>query len=894
MRYPGLMLLLLLACHTKTPDPADTATTSTGDGLFLHGCPVAGEARARVLTDVGERPWGAEALAEPGDVLLMNSRAAFVIQGPDDPRTYYHYGGGPIDAVAVSGCEQAGPEALEELGFIIGQLDLGDFTASTLHQIRGETIEIIHDGSDGQPAVVEVHGTDDRFWLVELTLVREVYTSGGRKELGDLFGLDVTVRYTLDPDAAALQVDVLLDGEPAQDGFLVGAFNIPSDDTPDTAFSTGALTIGGFNLALGVPWIANGGVDGSTAVAMPGAATALAKVAGVTVMTDANQAATPLTVLGASEPPSTAFLLGVGATDAASAGVPLEPYLPAPVPDRTSGWGDLAGTVVDPTGHPVAGAIVQVYGEAATDDWRLLDRLVTDGTGAYAGRTIDLGTPWRLVATTDIRGDGRDDRDDGAFVDATAGSNTTVPIGAKGALRVEAVDDAGAPISVRVELERASDGVTFIRYTLPTDESVPLPPGSYSAWVSRGYEYDVAEADVTVPEGGTGTLSVTLPHLVDTSGWASFDSHVHAEASPDSTTWNTDRARTVAASGLDAFISTDHEAIVSLAPAIAAEGLSEDFAYALGQEITCTIPEHVNAWPFPETDDPRGSPVRWYGLGFGDVYAEARARGASVVQLNHSRVNGECGILCLLDWDRLTDPPAIEDPTAIGLAAGTEVWSWDFDSFEVMNSLRSPYLDPGDPRHSGALLAWLSFVNLGHPVTGVAVTDVHGLDLPGSPRTWVEVPDDAAVTVEDLATAVLGGQAQFSGGAFARVTVDGAGPGATVDVSGGAVELAIHVEALPGIDVTRVTVLLDCDAVATADATDPGGIVKLDEIVPLMVRRDASVVIVATGEGSMPRGLEDYDAANVPRVVTNPIFLDVDGDGAWTAPGPKACDTALP
>lgn len=878
LRYhPGMSLALLLAC-APAPEP-DGDPLAAGEGLFLGGCPVPGEARARVLTRADERPWGPEALAGPGDVLLVNEVAAFVVQGVDDPDTYYHYGGTPIDAVAVDGCEQAGPELLEELGFVVGQLDLADFNASSLHQVRGDTIEVVSDGGDGGPAVVEVHGTDDRFWLVELTLVRSTYASGGRRELGPLYGLDVTVRYTLPPGSRVLGIEVRLDGEPVTDGFLVGALVFPSDEVEVHAYATGDLSVGGFGLDLGVPWLAMGGAEGAQAVAMPGANLAYTEVAGVRALLDVNHAAAPLEVLGAAEPVVTPFLLAVGPTDAASASAALEPELPEPLgPGAGATWVDVAGEVVDDAG-PVPGAEVSVWADGV-----LLDRLVADAEGRYAGRTIDPGTGLQLQA----RAPGRDP--------SAPGPAGTLELGPAGALRVEAVDGDGAPLPVRVELER-DDGEVQVHYAV-SPETLAVPPGAWRAWVTRGYEYAPVETAVEVPAGGEATLAVTLEHLVDPVGWASIDTHVHAEASADSDTRAADRFRTAAAAGLEVMVSTDHEAIVDLSGARAPLGLEGVVAYGLGSEVTATIPEHVNAWPFPvDAADPRGSPVRWYQLGFPELYAAIRDRGARVVQLNHSRVNGECGILCLLDWDRRAAAPSIPDPEALGLPAGTEVWSWDFDAFEVMNGLRSPLLDPDDPRHTGALVDWLAFHNLGHRVTGTAVTDVHGLQIPGEPRTYVRVPDDTpgVVTAEDAADATLAGRAVISAGAFAEVTVNGAGPGDLADASEEAV-LSVVVTALPGIDVTRVEVLVDCDHVATLTATDPDGVVKLDTTLPLSMAgggTDAYVVVLGFGEGPMPRGFDDYDPSSVPRFVTNPIFLDGDLDGAWTPPGPKDCATGV-
>lgn len=881
---PVALLPLLLACADKAgPDPGapadDTGTPAAGDGLFLQGCPQPGRATARVLQDLAEQPWGEDAIAAPGDVLLLSSRAAFVIQAPDDPRTYVHYGGMPVDAVAVEGCAQAGPERFGEVAFLAGQLDLGDFQRSGLHMIRGDHIEIVSDGSDGGPAIVEVTGSDDRFWLVELSLIRGVYEGGGRKELEPLYGLDITLRYTLHPDDAALQVEVILDGSPSTDGFLSGAVLFPSDHTPSHAWASSSLSVGGIGLVTGVPWQGAGRAEGSIAVAMPGANMARTEISGVTALLDAAQALSPLVL--EDGPASTTFLIGVGPTDPASAAAALEPWHDDPTPSFEAAWHDLSGLVLDPTGAPVEGARVTLSTPAG-QDWPTLTELWTDASGAFAGRALAVDGRWRLQASMDGR-----DAGEVVEVQADGARDLSLGIGAWGRVEVLATDGAGQALPVRVELER-DDGTVLVDYPTPASPWVQAPPGTWQAWVSRGYEHEIAQGSVVVPADGTGTLTVQLPAVLDTAGWASMDSHVHTGPSPDSTVLPPDRMRTAAGSGLDLMISTDHEAIVDLSDSVVEAGLSGWLAYGLGSEVTATIPEHTNAWPFPQSDQGRGDPVRWYELGFPGIYAAERARGARVIQLNHARVNGECGVLCLLDWDRQAEAPVAEDPLALGLPEGTEVWSWDFDSFEVMNGLRSPYLVEGEERRSGALVDWLAFHNLGHRVAAVAVTDEHGWDPPGQPRTWVRLEEGATVDADALADGVLAGATQVSAGAFLRVEVDDAGPGSVVTLDE-ASQVRVQVQALPGVDVTRVDLLLDCDPFQALATTDPSGVVKLDQSLPLRLDADHYLVAIARGEGAMPRGLVDYDATSVPRAISSPILLDGDGDGAWTAPGPKDC-----
>lgn len=135
-----LALLALIGCHHHD-DPGPV-----GEGIFAAGCPAEGGTVARTLTSPDEHLDGVDALGGPGDTVLMNTRAAFVISDPANPKTYYSYGGIPIDAVAVDGCAQSVPEKFGEMGFVIGQLDIGDFLSSQIRMFRGDRVEIVADG----------------------------------------------------------------------------------------------------------------------------------------------------------------------------------------------------------------------------------------------------------------------------------------------------------------------------------------------------------------------------------------------------------------------------------------------------------------------------------------------------------------------------------------------------------------------------------------------------------------------------------------------------------------------------------------------------------------------------------------------------------------------------
>jgi hypothetical protein len=865
------LLVLLSACAVTSTEPPPP----TGPGLFTGGCPEPGHATARFLTDAAERPSGADALAEPGDVMLMNEVAAFVIQAPDNPRTYYHYGGIPVDAVPVAGCGEAGPDQFGEMGFVLGTLDVLEFDQSTLRMFRGESAEIVADGSDSGPAIVDVHGVDDTFWLVEMTLITSAYQAGRPKPRSSPYGIDVTVRYTLAPNDPVLSAELIIEGTTGGGDLLSGLLLFPSDHSRKSAFSAGEISFGGFHLATGTPWTSFTG-DSSYAVAHVDGNGGITEVAGVQAYMDVGEALAP-TPIGPGDVKSSTFLLSVvPGSEAPSA--PLLAHEDELAPGMEGTRQPVAGRVLDPLGEPVEDAEVELL--CRTDgDWAVADRFLTEDGAFDTAIPALVGVEWALRASSP----GRD-----RPTEVAGAATLDLPIGPRGSLRVSGSEEGGSSIPVRVRAVR-DDGLVRVAYVTPKEPMIDLPPGAWDVTASRGYEYSPVTAAFFVPSESTVEATFELPRPVDTAGWISVDTHVHAGPSADSDTLPEARMKTAAAAGLDVVVSSDHEAIVDLSAAVLATGLSPYLHYALGEEITPPFPEHHNAWPFPVRAAVRGESVRWMTHGMAEIHALTRQRGAEIIQLNHPRVNGSCGILCLLDWDRMSAAPGEGiDPGDLGV--DDAIWSWDFDAMEVMNDTRDPFLWPDDTRHSGAFNDWIAMLNLGHRVTAFAVTDVHGLELPGLPRTYLRVADDDPATVQDaaLVEATLGGHAQISAGAFARVAIGDAGPGDLA--AGGEVSVAIRVDAIPEIDVQRAIVLVNGDLAAQVLADDPHGVVKIDTVVPLSIDADAHVVVLAFGDEPLPIDLLPYDDARVPRVLVNPVFVDGDGDGVFTAPGAKACD----
>jgi hypothetical protein len=861
-----------------------------GAGVFVEGCPIPDRSIARTMRHPEARITGPGALGGPGDTLLMNERAAFVIQDPANVRTYWYYGGGLIDAVAVDGCAQAGPERYDELAFLVGDADLSNFEQSTLRGFRGDRVEIIDDGSGGGAARVRVHGADDRFWLIELELLSSAFEAGEPKPLSEPYPIEMWVDYILEPGSSVLRMELgarnLSDESLA---LILGSANWFADGTSRLYYNEGQLAAAGLSLDTGVPWLVATSGEGAWALSIENRNAGTINIAGVDGFLDLDQfLVTPrLGPAGsASDARVEVFFMAVGASDAHSAIAHLPDVNPRPFRGPAVSLEPLTGEVVDAVdGAPVAGATLTLYRRNSVGQWSALDQLVARSDGRYEANvpTFPDGT-YRLVAT--YPGRPSPVALEGPF-DAIMGARFETGRAARLVLDVRDDDDRYLP--AKAVLYRGGRRVRTI-FTRGELLETDVEPGEYELSITRGIEYQPFDQPLALAADETTTVRAVLPHVIDTSGYLSMDGHIHGGPSPDSGVEVPDRLVSLAAEGVEVAVSTDHEAVIAWEPYLPEVGLGDWIHPVLGEEVTPPLPEHHNAYPLRQRPGRRGVPVELWGFDIAELHASIRARGADVVALNHPR-NG-CNYLCLIGYDRLTGDATLDDPTLLGYAPDAALWSWNFDTVEYQNGPQSPFVDPDQPDRTGLFEDWTSFINHGHRVTATGVTDVHGEDAQGIPRNFFESPVDSPAEATDdmLVDAILAGRSLVSTGAFARVSVNGeAGMGDTITDTDGSVDLALRIEALPAIDVTHYMVFVNCDEAVTGDTSAPTGRVKLDRTITVPVEGDAYLVVMGFGEQPLPRNLPQFDPSTVPRFTTNPIYIDGDGDGVWTPPGGRTC-----
>lgn len=892
---------LLAGCTTndaKSTDGGDSVSESkksSHPSIFGQGCPAAEQSLARQLDKNSGPMDGPRVVGGAGDYLVANDSAAFVISAPvsnEHPqRTWYEYGGIVVDAAAVSGCEQVSPDQIDEVGLVVGDLDTADFTSSVLRSFRADTIEVLNDGGDGQAAVVRATGADDVFHLIEYQLIIAAAEAGNVKPLSTPFGIRVEVDYTLEPGDSVLQITLRLVAE--TDGaraFLGAALVTWGDSLEPISRAESNVELSGFGFDLGVPWQIAHGAEGSYAFAASDAEQAIAAISGVNAFVDVGQAlSSPLQLEKSGDSEEMTYLLAVSPTDANHATQALLEK-DAELGPGSASFEPIAGTTVDPSGTPVGGARIEMQMRRDAGDWATYDVATSDAKGKFVASLAALqdatgkDPELRLRVVADGRAPVFVDVPVGTAGGTSAGSAAApanIELGAAGSIDAAITDDAGKELPARLTL--SMDGRVVESIDVAGAGPQAIAPGTYDVVVSHGYEYDRVETKVVVPEDGSVPLKAKLTRSVDSSGWIAIDTHVHSAPSTDSSVLAERRYLDAATTGVEVVVNTNHEVIEDLGPQLEASGLGKWVAAITGQEVTASSPEHTTMYPVEPDGSVRGGIPLWYGLDLGEIYALEKQRGAEIRGLNHPS-----GYLKLIKWDPVTSTPGVTDPAVLGLDPGSRVWSWDFEQVEMQNGPQAVLRSNADD--DGLFDFWQGAINHGKRITAVAASDAHGLDL-GKVMTYVRVPSDdpASVTAEQVATAVAEGRAVLSTGAFAEVEISGAGPGELAKTSSKTAAVELRVQAAKGIDVSTVQVFANCDLVANVPVAKKDGAVVFDDVIELELSADANITVLGFGSSAMPHPFHDADPKRVPRFTTNPVFVDVDGNGVFDPPGDKAC-----
>lgn len=448
-------------------------------------------------------------------------------------------------------------------------------------------------------------------------------------------------------------------------------------------------------------------------------------------------------------------------------------------------------------------------------------------------------------------------------------------------LTLVGVEGTPTPLFTRVDVGRPEGEGAIAAFnrimTLSGVGAAHVPFGTYDVTVSRGPEWDVQTRRVKIGAKGA-TLSARLAHVVPTPEWLSGDFHVHAARSPDSRVPMQDRIYEFVADDVQLIVSTDHNVVSDYEPYIRELGAGRFITSAIGDELTTNGWGHFGAFPLPTDLERAGQgAVLVHGRRPDDFFRDVRTNApGALINVHHPRIDAQIGYFDIGAFDARSD------------RAGRPGFSFDFDAVEVMNG----YQDPVRRSVDRVIDDWFALLNHEHLVTATGNSDTHHLtfNIGGYPRNYVHLRDDRpeAVTPKQIAESVKGHHAFFTTGPIVTLTVNGGIIGDLVPARGGKAEAEIVVRAAPWISVERVTLYLNGRELKRWPiGTGSGGerpVERFHEKFQVQTPADGYVVVRVDGDKPLTPVVGDGKTFTAyPFALTNPVFLDVDGDGKYRA-----------
>jgi hypothetical protein len=450
----------------------------------------------------------------------------------------------------------------------------------------------------------------------------------------------------------------------------------------------------------------------------------------------------------------------------------------------------------------------------------------------------------------------------------------------------------------------ASSAVVFVGNDRDPREMM-LAPGRYELFATRGPDWEAASQRIELsgPDARAIVAPFALRPLEPLAGFVSADLHVHAQASDDSQATDEDRVRRFVAEGVDVLVATDHDHIANYEPALARLALAGRVRVVQGVEVTGSGPSpaalwtiaHHNAWPIPYQPHAhrQGAPPS-QNRAVGALYSELRhAYGARVVQLNHPRPtpkNLEDGDLNLAFFAHLgagrafdsslpLDAPENEPLVRRTGADGTR--ALDFDAIELMN---------GDswPQYLATRADWYALLRQGERRTATANSDSHApSELTAYPRNYVWVGAEGDDPRRFDAALLAGKSFGTTGPRVRALRVNGGTLGDLVAADGGRVRVEYAVDGAGWVPIDEVRILVNGEVVHAAK--ERSGSVDLTLALDGFVTLEAGAPLDADAQQWIRAHPGLYTEVIAPGFVsaafTNPVFIDVDGNGRFDAPG---------
>jgi hypothetical protein len=463
-------------------------------------------------------------------------------------------------------------------------------------------------------------------------------------------------------------------------------------------------------------------------------------------------------------------------------------------------------------------------------------------------------------------------------------------------VRVRVVDkDSGAPLPCRVTvadehgclaplIALAPDHPLAVRtgvaYTGDGSADLGLPTGRYTIFATRGSAYGLATRAVLQTAGQVTDVKLAIGREVPTPGFVACDTHIHTFTfSRHGDCTADERALTLAGEGIELAVAAEHNRFVDFSEIARGMGVADRFTPVIGDEVTTkighfiTFPAAAATTPIPDFKLPA-----WPAL----------------MTSMRAATGGESGVVILNHPRDIHDGFIPFSPENFNAVTGDNLRGPDFtfDAVEVANSgtLQSDFMR--------SFRDWFALLNHGYRVTAIGSSDSHDVSrfIVGQGRSYVAADgrDPARISIGEACRSIKAGRVEVSLGLFTDLSVDGkyhAGDLATG--LGDVMTVRVRVLGPSWIDADRVELFANGVRIREQKIAAAGGAAEKANIEWKIPKppRDVFLVAIASGPGvtapcwPIPSPYQPTAGVRDPRVIgaTNPIWIDGDGDGHFTA-----------
>lgn len=411
---------------------------------------------------------------------------------------------------------------------------------------------------------------------------------------------------------------------------------------------------------------------------------------------------------------------------------------------------------------------------------------------------------------------------------------------------------------------------------------IDLPVGTYLVYASRGPEYTmdqkIAEITLQMSRRDKQELVFTIDKVVDTKKFISFDAHMHTTYS-DGRVKIPERLKSLVAEGVDVAVSTDHNTIIDFNPDLKKLELDKYLAVIIGSEVTKGGVIHYNTYPLvPDNNALFNGAIDSYSEEAAPLFTASRKRDPrAILQVNHPR-SGTLGYFNNYKLDLNS--------------ASTAKPNFD-TSFDVLEVMNGPYFYSSN---FTAIMDWLHLINrdLYFPIIGTSDSHTIARGEPGYSRTYIYYNGEKAenLNVDALLEALKKGHSFLSNGPIVDYTINQTHiPGDSFTAKDGKAAVRIQVQCTPWVSISEVRLIINGERKIILPVTaDSESIIQFSEEIGLILTEDSYIAVEVLGKQSLFPVLQARSSsgllenATLPYALTNPIFIDVDGNGQFDAP----------